>query len=69
MIIVNVSGTRKDIRWLIKNIKRDKRFHILDVSEIKKNEKKPQYSHVIMKMQRDKQHHTRERPVKNGNFN
>ena len=52
-----------------RGIKRDKRFHILDVSDIKKNEKKPQYSHVIMKMQRDKQHHTRERPVKNGNFN
>lgn len=36
MIIVNVSGTRKDIRWMIKNISRNKQFHILDVSDIKK---------------------------------
>ena len=28
MIIVNVSGTRKDIRWLIKNIKREKNEYI-----------------------------------------
>lgn len=26
MIIVNVSGTRKDIRWMIKSIGKDKRF-------------------------------------------
>lgn len=61
MIIVNVSGTRKDIRWMIKSISRDKRFNMLDISDIKKNEKNPKYSHVLIKMQREKQYHSQER--------
>lgn len=60
MIIVNVSGTRKDIRWMIKNISRNKRFLILDISNIKRNEKNPQYSHVLIKLQRENQYHPRE---------
>lgn len=62
MIIVNVSGTRKDIRWMIKNISRNKQFHILDISNIKRNEKNPQYSHVLIKLQRENQYHPRESP-------
>ena len=64
MIIVNVSGTRKDIRWMIKNISRNKRISFLvpDISNIKRNEKNPQYSHVLIKLQRENQYHPRESP-------
>lgn len=51
---MNVSDTRKEIRHIIKRLKKDKQYEIIEISDICSNKKNPKFCHVTIKYQRKK---------------
>ena len=45
---LNISDTRKEIRHMIKRLEKDKQYKIIEVSNIKSNQKNPKYCHVCI---------------------
>lgn len=62
MIIVHISATRKDIRWLLKTVNRVKKIiDVVYISDITTNKNNPKFCSVTIRFYRkDKAHKTRD---------
>lgn len=58
---INLSDTKKEIRHIIKHIRKNKKYEIISISDIQSNKKNPKYCHVTVQY-RKKQHQARARP-------
>ena len=65
MIIVHISATRKNIRWMLKTVNKVKKIiDVVDISEITTNKKNPKFCTVTIRFYRkDKAHQVRARPM------
>lgn len=63
MIIVHISATRKNIRWMLKTVNKVKKIiDVVDISEIITNKKNPKFCTVTIRFYRkDKAHQARAR--------
>lgn len=63
MGFINISDTRNEIHHIIKGLKKDREYVIVDISEIRKNKKNPKYCNVTIKYEkRVKNNQARARP-------
>lgn len=49
---LNISDTRKEVRHMIKRLEKDKQYEIIEVSDIKSNQKNPKYCHARIQYRR-----------------